>query len=133
MSRSSKSGEAKRVSPTKKKSKKAGTGSEDPSEDALTSDQKNIYLLRRLEAQQHQLILEANKSSEAQTGVHELREKCLNLQTLLEAEKRDKLAIASDMTKLYKALKEEKAEQIKALLQQIDSLDTQLSTSFVVD
>jgi len=96
---------------------------DDPSEDPLTADQKNVFLLRQIESLKHQLVMEAHRASEAQTAVHELRDKLLAMQTLIENERREKLSIATDMTKLYKSLKEEKAEQIRVLLGQIDTLN----------
>lgn len=103
--------------PPKKKggSKKKAGKKEGDEEETLDAGMQNTFLMREQEALKFKLVMQTNKASGAEAVVRELRTRLLDLTQLYEKEKGNTFDIVADMTREYKAMKEEMLKKISDL------------------
>jgi hypothetical protein len=99
----------------KKKNGAGGSGGGGGEDDVLPLEDQKTLLLRQLESVRHQLALEGFRASQAEGEARELRQRARALEDALAEERKTTAALAADMTRQYKVMREELLDQVQAL------------------
>mmetsp|Transcript_9605 Transcript_9605/g.13989 ORF Transcript_9605/g.13989 Transcript_9605/m.13989 type:complete len:197 (-) Transcript_9605:152-742(-) len=115
--------------PAKKKGggKKKAKGEQE--EEPLDPAEVSVYLTRTVESLKHKLVMQTNKASGAEAVVRELRSRLFDLHKDYEEEKKRTFEIAADMTREYKAMKQEMNQQIILNEEKITQLKDKLDAA----
>jgi hypothetical protein len=101
--------------PPKKRSSKKKAAKEGGDAEDLTPEETALFLERRLEATKQKMVMQTNKATSAEAVVRELRARLLELTDIYEKEKTHTFDIVANMTREYKAMKEEMLKKINEL------------------
>jgi hypothetical protein len=106
------------------------TKNEDANAEApLTVDEKNLSLERKLEALRFELVQSQNKAASARGAVNDKRETLMHLKKDFAEEKHRTAQIAADMTRQYKAKREEYGKRMNELQDEIYAIRDKLENA----